>query len=145
MKFIKIKCSKCGYEIEVPDTTTSVICGSCGEINHISKISSILKKYGETAFDIEENTTPDIKTTYSRTGRQNIPPIPVQQKEETPPSENDETDYPEEKNAVKIITLIFILTPFIAIIMEYFKLPSYTAIIFIIAIILIIFILKKRS
>jgi hypothetical protein len=143
MEFIKIKCSKCGYEIEIPETTVSVVCGSCGNVNHFGKISSILKKYSDgTDSEFHRNTrfpSEIKKPSYTPIPGQN--PVPP---ETNIPSDDEDAEFPEEKNASKILTLIFILAPFIAMAVEFFKFPSYVAVLIIILVIITIVSIKKK-
>jgi len=141
MEFIKTKCRKCGYEIVIPEHTETVVCGSCGNVNHFGRISSILKKYSE-AGDISrpEEFTTEIKKPSYKTIPGQIPGIP----EKASPSEEEEIDFPEEKTASKIMTIIFIMAPFIAMAVEFFKLPSYAALLIIILVVVIVFTLRKK-
>jgi len=145
MEFIKTKCRKCGYELEIPDKTESVICGSCGEINHFTRLSAILRKHGDSSPEIKWG---DKNIDNRKSGGMTSPgkQIPRSQEEDKlPVPEEDKENFPEQGPATKILTLIFIIAPFIAIAVEHFKLPSYVAVIVIAAIILLLFILKKRS
>lgn len=154
MEFVKIKCSKCGYELEIPEETSSVICGSCGEINTTGRLASLLRKQSATASEIKwTGKTPVTKGTAGRGIESRIPagaktpdikPLPSGQDAGRPIPEEEE-GYPEQGTATKIITLIFILVPFIAMAVEFFKLPPYALFIAIAAIILIVFLIKKRS
>ncbi len=140
MEFIKTKCRKCGYEIEIPEKTEKLICGSCGNVNYFSKISSILKKYNETVVtDVSRQSTD--KTIHSVDKSEQVKiHIPG---DESSTAEAEEAEFPEEKNISKIMTVLFILAPFIAMAIEFFKLPSYAALLIIFLIIGIIFFLKK--
>jgi ribosomal protein S27AE len=142
MEFIRSKCKKCGYEIIMPEKSESIICGSCGTINHFSKISSILKKYNDSLEPVIYKETSDelLKSPGER--------VPAGWK--TPevanlPSGEDEEEAvsPEAKRISKIMTFLFILAPFIALAIDYFKLPSYTALIIIVFIIGIIYFLRR--
>ena len=154
MEYIKTQCRKCGYELEFPEKTESVICGSCGEINRFSRLSSLLRKHGDPALEIkwEEKISGAPAQSGKRMESQTAPiskkpPVlsfPDRPQNNIPQPEDEEEDQ-EQGSATKIMTLIFILAPFIAIAVEHFKLPSYAAIIAIAAVILLIFILKKRS
>ena len=141
MEFIKTKCRKCGYEIVIPERTETVVCGSCGHINHFGSISSILKKYGETGDINRPGEFPaEIKKPSYKPIPGQIPGIP---EKELPPEEDD-AEFPEEKKASRILTIVFILAPFIAMAVEFFKLPSYAAVLIIIIIAVIVFTLKKK-
>jgi len=154
MEFIKIKCTKCGYELEIPDKSESVICGSCGEINRFSRLTSLLRKHSDPALEIKREdkirstTSPSGKSFENRTDPGSKTPststLPSTV-ENNKPLPDDEEEYPEQGSASKIMTIIFILAPFIAIAVERFKLPSYVAIIAIAAVIFLVFLLKKRS
>lgn len=154
MEFVKRKCKKCGYELEVPDSTTSVICGSCGEINTFGRLASLLGKQAGSGFEIKREdkipgTTgapgkPVESSASSGVKTQDIRSIPSRNGEEQPLPDEGE-DFPEQKSATKIMTLIFILAPFIAMAVEFFKLPPYAVFIVIAALILIVFLIKKRS
>lgn len=154
MEFIKIKCRKCGYELLIPDKTEAVICGSCGEINRFSRLTSLLRKHSDPALEIKwedkisSTTSPSGKSIESRTtpGSKKPSTLSVPSTvENNKPLPEDEEEYPEQGSASKIMTIIFILAPFIAIAVERFKLPSYVTIIAIAAVIFLIFLLKKRS
>lgn len=157
MEFIIRKCGKCGFEIEVPEATKNVVCGSCGNINHFGKISSILKRYSD-AGEIEQNSRkPGEKTlTMNKPVSAGKPakkketvykpisgsnPAPVER--ETPPDE-DELEFPEGGTASKILTLIIMLTPVILIFFKYFKIPSYVVIPVIILIIVVVLSRQKK-
>ncbi len=154
MKFIKTKCSKCGYELEIPEEVSSVICGSCGEINRFGKLSSILRTGIVSGTDSMQSSKSSVP--------QNISPGPWRDKSmevtKTPGTKpfplgqngnngnpEDEEEFQENSSATKIMTIVFILAPFIAMAVEHFKLPPIAALIPIAAIILIVFFLKKRS
>ncbi|HOP30324.1 MAG TPA: hypothetical protein P5120_09280 [Spirochaetota bacterium] len=143
MEFIKTRCRKCGYELTIPDSTTSVICGSCGEINHFSRLTTLLRKHSNPDFEIKWG---DKISGYPESSegsvKNGLPDIPNQK--EIPDYEDDE-DLPEQGSAAKLMTLIFIIAPFIALAVEHFKLPSYVALIAIASVIFLIFLLKKRS
>jgi predicted RNA-binding Zn-ribbon protein involved in translation (DUF1610 family) len=154
MKFIKIRCRRCGYELTIPETTTSVICGSCGEINRFSRLTSLLRKQRDLPLEAKwEDKTPAMPPSSGKSmERRNQAPLgipdfqsPDQGREENIPLPGEDEEIPEQGSATKIMTLIFIITPFIAIAVEHFKLPSYFAIIAIAAVIFLIFLLKKRS
>ena len=149
MEFIKIKCRKCGYEIEIPEKTSSVICGSCGEINHFNKISALLRGQSSPAVQIrwkDKSADIAIKEKLPAGIRDNAEPENFpDQANENQPFPGDDEDFPEQKGAIKIMTLIFILAPFIAMAVEFLKLPSYAVLIAIAAVVLIVFFLKKRS
>lgn len=140
MEFIKTKCRKCGYEIEIPEKTESVICGSCGNVNHFGKISSILKKYSDAG---EFDKPAGFPSERANPSYKNIPGR-AQESSETDIPTDDETEFPEEKKASRILTIIFILAPFIAMAVEFFKLPSYAAVLIIILAAVIVFTLKKK-
>ncbi len=154
MEFIKTKCRKCGYELEIPEQTESVICGSCGEINRFSRLNSLLRKHSNPALEIKWGDTiqgapaSSGKSMESRTSSAaktpSVSSTPAAS-ENNKPLPDDEDEYPEQGNATKIMTIIFILAPFIAIAVERFKLPPYVAIIAIAAVIFLVFLLKKRS
>lgn len=153
MKFIKKRCSKCGYEFEIPEQVLSVICGSCGEINRFGKISTILKAGVVSGTGSMQNSKPSAPQDSNRprggkspTGIKppDIKTLPSGQSENNGNSE-DEEDFQENSSAAKIMTVVFILAPFIAMVVEHFKLPPIAALIPIAAIILIVFLLKKRS
>ncbi|GEM_PF-723094 len=154
MKFIKIRCRKCGYELTIPETTTSVICGSCGEINRFSRLTSLLRKQSDLPIETKwEERTPAMPSSSGKSmesRNQAASGIPDFQSSDHDRGENihlpgEEEEIPEQGNATKLMTLIFIIAPFIAIAVEHFKLPSYVAIIAIAAVIILIFLLKKRS
>lgn len=141
MEFIKTKCRKCGYEIVIPERTQTVYCGSCGHINHYSKITSILKKYS----DAGEIDKPGIFS--NELPEPSYKPVPGQRPDSAQtnlPADDEEAEFPEEKKASRILTVVFILAPFIAMAVEFFKLPSYAAVLIIILIAVIVFTLKKK-
>jgi ribosomal protein S27AE len=141
MEFIKTKCRKCGYEIVIPEKTESVYCGSCGHINHYSKITSILKKYSDAGEIDKPGTYP------AGLPDPSYKPVPGQRPESEQadlPADDEEAEFPEEKKASKILTAVFILAPFIAMAVEFFKLPSYVAVLIIIIIAVVVFTLKKK-
>ncbi|HOP61962.1 MAG TPA: hypothetical protein PK358_09700 [Spirochaetota bacterium] len=147
MKFYKTKCSKCGYELVVPEDSLSVICGSCGKINHFSKLTTILRKQAETGIDLKfPGEQPDYhEDSFSGTSESQNRQFPASPGENRAPLPDEDEEYPEQKSALKIMTVLFILMPFIAMVMEYFDLPPYAAVLIIGAIIFIVFALKKRS
>ena len=154
MEYIKTQCRKCGYELEFPEKTESVICGSCGEINRFSRLNSLLRKHSDPSLEIKWEEKTSGTTAQSGKSKENRttpalkkPPVislPDKSENNNPLPEDDD-GYPEQGSATKIMTLIFIIAPFIAIAVERFKLPSYVAVIVIAAVILLVFLLKKRS
>jgi len=133
MDYIKIKCRKCGYEIEIPENTVKVHCGSCGSVNQFGKISSILKRYSDSAFSGRYDGVPEeIKNTPDYAAQN------LNNPETVIAGDEDDIDFPENKKASKIITVVLILAPFIVMVLDFFKLPLYTAIPFILLIVLII-------
>lgn len=139
MEYIKRKCRKCGYEIELPETSLNIICGSCGNVNHYSRISSAAKKKQKSdevkkESGIKEIKKPSFKSVTART--------PAADEAVKPPDE-DEIELPEENKFFKIMTVGFILAPFIAMAVEFFKLPPYTLVLIIIIIAVIGYSLKK--
>ena len=140
MEFIKVKCRKCGNAIQIPESTVNVICGSCGNVNHYGKISSILKKYSESG----EITRPgEFSAEIKGPSYKSIPDQTAVSSEIDIPGGQDEHDFPEEKNASRIITIVFILAPFIAMAIEFFKLPSFAAVVIIILIVVAALAFKK--
>ncbi len=142
MEFIKSKCKKCGYEIVMPEKSESIICGSCGTINNFSKISSILKKYNESLEQLNYKESPDDLLKIPGEGVPADWKIP---REKELPSGDDEEEMvsPETRKISKIMTLLFILAPFIALAIDFFKLPSYMALLIIVFIIAVIFFLRR--
>jgi len=140
MEFLKTKCKKCGYEIDIPDKTEKIICGSCGNVNQFSRISSILKKYNDSVMtdDFRQSTE---KTIHSA-GKSEQVKIHIPG-DEGSIAEGEDAEFPEEKNVSKIMTVLFILAPFIAMAIEFFKLPSYAALLIIFFIIGIVFFLRR--
>lgn len=57
--------------------------------------------------------------------------------------DEEEIDFSEEKTASKILTIVFILVPFIAMAVEFFKLPSYAAVLVVILVVVIALTLRK--
>ena len=148
MKFYEIKCRKCGYQLEVPEESLSVICGSCGERNHFSKLTSLLRKHAETGIDLQlpgEESGQHRDYPHSGTSEPSKRQSPAFPGENRSPLPDEEEENPEQKGAAKVMTAIFILTPFIAMAVDYFKLPPYTVIAAVALLIIIIVALKKRS
>lgn len=142
MEFIKSKCKKCGYEIVMPEKSESIICGSCGTINNFSKIASILKKYNESLDPLNyKKSSGDL----AKIPDERVPAGWKIPEEKELPSGADEEKMipPEAKRVSKVMTFIFILAPFIAMAIDFFKLPSYAAVVVIFIIIGVIFFLKK--
>jgi ribosomal protein S27AE len=132
MEFIKSKCKKCGYEIVMPEKSENIICGSCGTINHFSKVSSILKQYSDSLAPSNYKEPSDDL-------------LKIPEEAELPYDDGDEDDEvsPEAKKRTKIMTVLFILAPFIALGIEFFKLPSYTVFIIIAVVVGIMFFLRR--
>lgn len=138
MEYKKNKCRRCGYELVMPEETVRVYCGSCGEVNSFGRISSILKKYNES-LEIDSYSQPH------EDGISEVSyPDPVLGSRGPDRSENDgAAEFPENKNASKVITAIMILIPFLAMAADFFKLPSYAVIAVIILIMVIVFFKRK--
>lgn len=143
MEFINSKCKKCGYEIVMPEKSESIICGSCGAVNNFSKLSSILKKYNEPLEPLNYKEPPENSSKIPGVG------VPAEWKipreDELPYGNDDEEEMvsPEAKKISKIMTVLFIIAPFIALAIDFFKLPSYTVLLVIIFIIAVLFFLRK--
>lgn len=140
MEYIKIKCKKCSYEIDIPEKTESVVCGYCGNVNYFSKISSILKKYNDSILaDKYNEVSGEIVQPEVESGKilVHIPGDTGSLQDE------DVSELPENKSLFKITTIMFILAPFIAMAIEFFKLPSYAVLLIIIGIVGVIYFLKK--
>lgn len=141
MEFIKSECKKCGYEIIMPEKSENVICGSCGTINSFSKISSILKKYSDS---LEPSNYKGSSGNSEKIPDEDLPAgWKNPDKADLPASDDEEMASPDAKKISKIMTVLFILAPFIAMAIDFFKLPSYTALLFIVFIIGIIFFLRR--
>jgi ribosomal protein S27E len=141
MDFVRTKCKNCGYEIVMPEGSENIVCGSCGNVNRYSKISSVLKKYNETELMKNGGFIPPEKIKTSA--------APILKGEQNPakpemPSDEVEGEFPENSGFSKIMTFIFILIPFIMIAVERFNLPSYIAVIIIIIAVAVTFILKRK-
>jgi len=142
MEFIREKCKKCGYEFIIPEKTENVICGSCGNVNHYSKISSIVKKYNDTVdHGLYSRDTGVIIKPSGKTADE----VPQNSERIDIPDDENEIDNPKEKSVSKIMTVVFILAPFIAMAVEFLKLPPYAVLIIIFIIIGIIFYFKKNQ
>lgn len=158
MEYIKTKCKKCGYVIEMPEKTGSVTCGSCGHVNTFGIFSSAARadKTAAAGEGSRDSTNRDIKTIPDKhpsdISKPSYRPQPAKtgapdntEAQLPVDAEDEEFEFPEQKTASRIITLIFVLTPFIAMAVEFFKLPPYAAVAVIILIVVIALAIKKRS
>jgi len=152
MNYLNVRCKRCGYNLTVPEKTESVVCGSCGYENKLKGVMSLIK----TSSDQVTIELPDIKPSeknkkdYREMYKDSIKtPLPIKEGKVPSQAKEDEVEdnevFPENTSVSKILTLLFILMPIIAMLADFFNLPSFILPVVIFIIVLAIFMMKKKN
>jgi len=149
MNYLNVKCKRCGYSLTVPERTESVVCGSCGYENKLKGVMSLLRSSSETdAIEYGEVSKPRVETKIEKSPSYKDY-IPASQEETKVPSGIDEEPegeiFPENALVSKILTLLFIVMPVIAMLADFFDLPSFILPLVIFVIVFVIFMRKKSK
>ncbi len=138
MKTIKYNCKKCGSILEIPEKTESVLCGNCATWN---RPRSIFSGFGQS-----DDSTDAEGSILQRVPGKIFSEIPdaITGTEKIPqPVETGEK--PAKPGFFSLVTLLFIIAPFVSFFAAKLKLPPSATFLIIAAIIIAISLIKKRS
>ena len=138
MKHIVFKCRKCGYSIDIPEKTDSVLCGRCATWNRPRSLFAALDQPGPG-----EQEKGSILQKVPGPIHSEIPgSIPVPETKDVPGAEETR---PVKPGLLSMITILFVAAPAISIIVKKLNLPPATAFIILAAVIIVFNLMKKRS
>lgn len=139
MKNVKYRCRKCGYILEIPERTESVLCGSCATWNRPRGLIAVLNSEpgeepseGSILQKVPGSIFSEIPGPSS--GGQAGKPVPEEENEAAP-----------KPGIFTLAALLFFLAPFVSFIVSKFNLPPLITFIVLAAVFTLYMIGKKRS
>lgn len=137
MKILLFRCRKCGYIMNIPEKTESVLCGRCCTWNKPGNIfaaldqpyengesSPILKQNADIGSDkISDVTDVEEKSAYTASGKEK----------------------PSKPGLLSFVAILFLLGPALSYLVAKYKLPPLLTVAFMAGLIILYQFMKKRS